>query len=231
MKRVQDYLRDLDRKKLVDAYFDYAPDGNDGLFKLGEFTKDQCEYIKCRDMSNYIQYLVDMDITDVENGKTYILLAHPGYLVTNENTDVMHKLVCKEALLENEDESKDYWYETSPHPEMLGLYVADTPYTQKHIYELMAQVLYKSLQYGFNQERLAEEFSALPEPFGAWYKHERRYFEELQEKAMEKVPEPSEETSREDIEQLQQRIKAVFAIDDYRRFCYRRELKKLREML
>ncbi len=232
MRKVQDYLRELDREKLIAAYFEYAPDGNDGLFKLQEFTRDQGEYIMCRDMNKFIQYLIDMDVTDVENGKTYILMAHPGNLVTNEYIDVMHKLVCKEELLEDNDNVRDYWYETSPHSEILGLYVADTPYTQKHIYELMAQVLYEALSYGFSQERLVEEFSALENPFSAWYKDESRYIEELEGKALDRVPDPSQyDATREDIEQLQQRFKAIEAIKEYRSFCYKRELNKLREML
>lgn len=231
MKRVQDYLRELDRVKLVDAYLDFAPDGNEGLFSLNEFTVDQGRYIKCRDISKFIQKLVDMEMTQVENGKTYILMAHPGKLVTNEDTDVMHKLVCKEDLL-SDDGDKDYWYDTSPHPEILGLYVADTPYTKMHIYELMAQVIYEALEYGFDQEELAEVFDTLSNPASAWYKDQENYIAAVEEKALDKVPVPTDsEVNREEIERLQKRLKAVFAVDEYRRFCYRRELKKLREML
>lgn len=32
MKKVQDYLKELDREKLVDAYFERIPGGNAGLF-------------------------------------------------------------------------------------------------------------------------------------------------------------------------------------------------------
>lgn len=128
MKRVQDYLRELDSVKLV-----------------------------------------DMDMTEVENGKTYIL---------------------------------------------------------------MAQVIYEALEYGFEQEELAEEFDTLSNPVSAWYKDEENYIAAVEEKALDKVPVPTDsEVNREEIEQLQQRLKAVFAVDEYRRFCYRRELKKLREML
>lgn len=40
MKKVQDYLKELDREKLVDAYFERIPGGNAGLFDDEYLTEE-----------------------------------------------------------------------------------------------------------------------------------------------------------------------------------------------
>lgn len=43
MKKVQDYLKELDREKLVDAYFERIPGGNAGLFDDEYLTEETCD--------------------------------------------------------------------------------------------------------------------------------------------------------------------------------------------
>ena len=43
MMRVQDYLKLLSREELVEAYFDYAPNGNEDLFEDMDIDADDIE--------------------------------------------------------------------------------------------------------------------------------------------------------------------------------------------
>ena len=151
MRRVKDYLKELDREKLIETYLAYAPD-NDKLFSLLDYTETQQKEWKYRELDKFIQRLIDMDITEIEDGKTYILMAYPGRVITTEEMAVEYALVCQEDLLREDEKVTKHYFETSPHSEIIGLYVAETPYTQRNIYDLMAQVLCEALVYGFQQE-------------------------------------------------------------------------------
>lgn len=87
MRRVQDYLKELDREKLIETYLEYAPNGNENLFNLPDFTEAQQKEWKYRELDKFIQYLIDMDVTEIENGKTYILFDNSSRLVSTVEMD------------------------------------------------------------------------------------------------------------------------------------------------
>ena len=244
MMRVQDYLKLLSREELVEAYFDYAPNGNEDLFEDMDIDADDIEIAEIKakrkhKISNFIQRLADMEFKELDCEETYILIAHPCFSQNSMNGNVEHSLVCKEKL-PGEDVSLDYYpeenvyisthhpYETSSLAEIAGLYVADSAYTVKHIYELMAQVLYEALRFGFNQERLPEKYSDIEDPYGVWYKNWDYYFNELED-----VPEDSREELDEepDTKKCSLYMDVYSAIIDYNTYCYAKEVLALRDCL
>ena len=48
MGRVVDYLNILKKEDIMEAYFDYAPDGNDGLFENLDFEADEAKIAKAK---------------------------------------------------------------------------------------------------------------------------------------------------------------------------------------
>ena len=229
MKRVQDYLMELDREKLIETYLEYAPNGNDKLFSLPDYTEAQQRNWKYRELDKFIQYLIDMDITEVEDGRTYILLAYPGRVISTDEMDVEYSLICQDDLLKEDEAVIEHNFETSPHSEMIGLYVADTPYTQKNIYDLIAMVLIEALVYGFRQERIFEENREVSNPFGIWYKDRDQYIDILQSRSLENIP--TECTQSLDIKQMNLWIEVCNIYKKYKDYCYNRELSVLRNSL
>lgn len=79
MRIVQDYLRELDRAKLMEAYFEYAEKEQGEMFSRNLFNEEQEINVKYDDMDVFIQYLADLKPEPISNGKNYILFAYPDY--------------------------------------------------------------------------------------------------------------------------------------------------------
>lgn len=228
MRRVQDYLKELDRERLIETYLEYAPNGNEKLFSLPDFTEEQQKKWKYRELDKFIQYLIDMDITEMEDGKTYILFAYPGRVISTNEMSVEYSLVCQDDLFKEDEKVIEHHFNTSPHSEIIGLYVANTPYTQKNIYDLMARVLYEALVYGFQQERIFEEYREVSNPFGIWYKDRDRYIDILQSRSLDNIP--TECTQPLDIKQMNLWFEVRDTYRKYMDYCFNREVSVLKKV-
>ena len=91
MRSVHDYFKELDREKLIENYLEYSTNDNDKIFNLPDYTEEQQKKWKYRELDKFIQYLIDKDITEIENGKTYILFDNSSRLVS---TDEMNDEYC-----------------------------------------------------------------------------------------------------------------------------------------
>ena len=87
MRRAQDCFEEIGRKKLIEDYLEYAPNGNDKYSDLFVYSKEQQKKRKYRELDKFIQYLIDMDVTEIENGKTYILFDNSSRLVSTVEMD------------------------------------------------------------------------------------------------------------------------------------------------
>ena len=229
MKRVQDYLKELDRERLIETYLKYASDDNKNLFNLSDYTEAQQKQWKYREIDKFIQCLIDMEIKEIEDGKTYILFAYPGRVISTEEMDVEYALICQDDLKEEQKTVVKHYFDTSSHSEIIGLYVANIPYTQRNIYDLMAMVLCVALAYGFHQEQIYEKYSEVENPFGIWYKDRDKYIDILQGICLESIP--LEHTQPLDINQVKLWFEVLEARDKYKHYCFDRELSVLRNSL
>lgn len=244
MGRVVDYLNILKKEDIMEAYFDYAPDGNDGLFENLDFEADEAKIAKAKverraKILEFIERLSDMEYKELDCKETYVLLAYPRFANGHSVGVVDHALVCVDTLTgvdidldydpENENYvSTNYPYETSSLAEIAGLRVADTPYTQRHIYELMAQVVYEALRFGFNQERLSAKYSKLENPYGVWYKDWDYYFNELEQLPDESCDEPGDEP---DVKKYSLYMDVYAAIIRFNSYCRAKEFLALKDCL
>ena len=87
MRRAQDCFEEIGRKKLIEDYLEYVPNGDDKFSDLFVYSKEQQKKRKYRELDKFIQYLIDMDVTEIENGKTYILFDNSSRLVSTDGMD------------------------------------------------------------------------------------------------------------------------------------------------
>lgn len=69
---------------MIEDYLEYASNGNDKYSDLFVYSKEQQKKRKYRELDKFIQYLIDMDVTEIENGKTYILFDNSSRLVSTD---------------------------------------------------------------------------------------------------------------------------------------------------
>ncbi len=219
-------MKELDREKLVDAYFERIPGGNAGLFDDEYLTEGN----KRDEMNDFITYLSGVKAEKLECDENFVLLAYPHYDDMDYRGRATHSLICTDSIDADCRSEYDYnqCYNTSTHGEIVGLNVADTPYTQRHIYELMAQVVYEALRFGFNQERLPEKYSKLEEPYGVWYKDRDYYFSELEQLPDESCDEPGDEP---DIKKYSLYMDVYAAIIRFNSYCRAKEILALKDCL
>lgn len=227
MKKVQDYLKELDREKLIDAYFERIPGGNAGIFDDEYLTEENMR----DEMREFISYLSGIKAEELECNESFVLLAYPQYDDMDYHGRATHSLICEDSLGADCRSEYDYkqCYNTSTHGEIVGLKVADTEYTREHIYELMAQVFYQALLFGLRQEGFARaDGSSMA---GYWYKTTYKEFEsvmanmELDFGEDEKIDDDEAFALWSDIEKTY-----YAACERYNDFCFDREIKELREL-
>ena len=226
MKKVQDYLKELDREKLVDAYFERIPGGNAGLFDDEYLTEGN----KRDEMNDFITYLSGVTAEKLECDENFVLLAYPHYDDMDYRGRTTHSLICTDSIDADCRSEYDYnqCYNTSTHGEIVGLNVADTGYTREHIYELMAQVLYQALVFGFKQEGFARaDGSSMA---GYWYKTTYKEFESMMADLELDFGEDEEIDDDEAFALWSEVEKTHYAAcERYNDFCFDREMNELRE--
>lgn len=231
MRIVQDYLRDLDRVKLMDAYFEYVQEQQDDIWDMEMINEKHRMHMKYNDMDAFIRYLEDLKPQPIANGKTYILFAYPDYEMSGHNSKVSHTLVCKEDLLASNECVSGHLYDTSSRAEMVGFYVSDAPYTKERIYELMGQVLSVALEHGLWQECLEVDYWEIEDVKGIWYKNEAKYLDVLQKRSKPDMSLCSEDSEEMDCMQVKHWCSILQAVMEYKHYCYDREQKALKELI
>lgn len=171
MKTVKEYLSELDEDKLVDAYFRKRSEQLSDYYYRA--VSDDDEHIKnmtlleyageqIRLLHEYIEYLKTLDIAKSEDGMQGVIYAYKcldGFYDLHER--VCTELLKLEELIEDPEGCENYGYIFTEFSEILGFLVADNSYTQKNIYEVIADVLWDASYMGYRQEHLKEELDYL----------------------------------------------------------------------
>ena len=173
MKTVKDYICELDAKQLVDEYFrKYSRQLSEYYFEglCSEEAKSNLERLTVIELAEkirsnlfeYIEFLKTIEIRGSEDGKQGIIYAF-NTLTDDLDDSVCTELINREDLIEDPEKCENYGYMLSPFSEILGFLVADNKYTQNHIYEVIADVMWEASWFGYRQERLEEELESLNE--------------------------------------------------------------------
>ncbi len=233
MKTIQEYLKNCNRKEIIDMYiYKYA--------FTSELIEKKYENITCGEikkkyteiLNKYIDKLISIE-PNVDDEEIWILLSIHAYGEFDDN--IQHLLIKKSDLLSKDDiESvESYAYNLSPFEEILMFYVADTYLTQYEINDLLVDFLYESSWTGFEHENLNQIIEDLEESLRevdenkanskSLYSTEE-IFKQLEEKydfEFEKKDEKQEKAYEKFLKNLM----------EYNKICKNIELKKLKDLL
>ena len=155
MKTVQQYLRELDTRKLVDAFLEKEPVNYEKPGYKHDLTVRMIRNHARKTIREYINRLRSLEVRPSLSGKRYVLFVHD---VIDEQDDICTELIDPDELLEKGPKGISSWaYEFNEQAEIVGYHVADTEMNRKHIYELIADVMYEAAFFGFGQESLEKE--------------------------------------------------------------------------
>jgi len=152
MRTVQEYLREANNDQLISYYLYKYP------IKLSEITDEDVTVGQLRNaakcaLADYIDRLRNLENKQAEDRQDYVLFAHKCYRGYEE---VSGSLVCLDEIMTKGLDAARYSYIWDYQETIMTFFVADTEYTQKHLIELLTDVLYKASYWGFRQERMEQ---------------------------------------------------------------------------
>ena len=149
MKTVQQYLRELDKDILIDKYL---PLINEEISRSINKSNENAPIVrqKFRDkISEYIDRLRNLPIKPSSDGKTGLIYI---YLLNGDKPQKMFEFANLEDVIELGTKAENYSYLACYQEEIVGFYIAETPLTQRYIYDLMINVMYEASFYGYEDE-------------------------------------------------------------------------------
>ena len=163
LKTVQEVLRELDTEKLIGTYRWHFPIGYEERVELLDMTvRDIQERVKAG-LRLLIERLRTLPVKPPADGKQGLLFVHR--IMKNGSHDRAYELVFIDELLRDGVNCNSYAYEFTEQAEILGFLVADTPLTQRYIYDLIADAMHQASFFGFAQEDLAGELEKLKQSY------------------------------------------------------------------
>lgn len=220
MKTVQEWLSEVDEESLADTYFvefpiDFLmlPDQNHTVAEIRRAAREQ--------LIDYVRKLRTIAVPPHKEGeKTAVFYASKGH--RNHERGIVAEMCYVEEVLAS-DEPEHYACGLTDQAKVMGYLVADTPLTTKNIKTVLAQILFETSFFGYDQEGLPDVIESLKQSEED-IKAGRTYtMEEVREHLGLPPKEPDEEA-----DELASRI--VEAECAYDLFCRRREEAKLREL-
>ena len=167
MKTVQEYLKSLEIETLINTYYDRIKNLCFNSESYKDMTIQEIEIYSKNKISDFIHKLQNLEIQKSDH--EYMLLAYEGYFDSN-TTESIFSLIrldklssIKEGTDDEFNKIESYGYEFSPQAEIVGYKVSDNDYTQKNIYDLMADVLFESSFFGYEEDDKKEELNELKE--------------------------------------------------------------------
>ena len=140
LKTVQEVLRELDTEKLIGTYRWHFPIGYEERVELLDMTvRDIQERVKAG-LRLLIERLRTLPIKPSADGQQGLLFVHR--IMKNGSHDRAYELVFIDELLRDGVNCNSHAYEFTEQAEILGFLVADTPLTQRYIYDLIVDAMH-----------------------------------------------------------------------------------------
>ena len=232
MKTVQETLKTIKHEELIGTYFYKYPIDFDYLLyshpERGEMSVNMVKGKFKANRQKTIDKLMTVDITLPEDSHQGLLYAHR--VIKDGFDEPETELVLYDELLEKGPDAQEFAYFYTPQSEIAGFLIADPPYTQQHLYSLLADVLHEASFFGPEQEFLEDEIKKLEESRKEVeegnYSTAEEVFEHLREEfglEDERDPETAEEEKA--------RNDANIKTGEYNRMTAAREKTAIREMI
>lgn len=211
MKNVKYYLETLDKEKLIDGYYDLV---KNNIFEV------QQTHIKIQDyeknykkrISDFLTKLINTEIIKRDN--VGIIFAYGEYKMDYFSPSISVGLTYKDELTKKKCKADNFDYEFLSNSIVLGLLVSDAPFTQKHIYDVIIDVLYTISLYGFDEEDKLKRMEQA-----------NKTFESITSKILPYSKELDIEIEDEMENQLSEKM--LNAVMECNKYLYERELKYL----
>lgn len=221
MKTVQQHLRELDQNRLIEVYlFEHPIEYNHPA--LAGLTVSQIREKYTEGMRKFIERLCGLTPKADLDGRVGILFAHRCIEVGSLSGTEDYCLVHADEVLSDGVDAKTYAYEFTNQSEIVGFLVADSEYTRRHIYGLMADVLYQASFFGYRQEGLAEALEDLDRSIKEVENGNVLSIDEIMEKYI-----PEHEFERKDPAEMGLHNKVLKAAFDYNEHFKKKELALL----
>ena len=225
MKTVQQYLKELDWDRLIDTYlFEHPFEYRDPA--LAGLTVSLIRERYTEGMRKFIERLCGLTPKDDPDGRVGILFAHRCIEVEPMSRTEGYCLVHADEVLSDGENAKTYAYEFTDQSEIVGFLVADVEYTRRHVYGLMADVLYQASFFGYRQEGLAEALEDLDRSIKEVENGNVLSIDEIMEKYI-----PEHESERKDPAEKDLRNTVLKAAFDYNEHFKKKELALLSVVL
>ena len=221
MKTVQQHLRELDHNRLIEVYlFEHPIEYNHPA--LAGLTVSQIREKYTKGMRKFIERLCGLTPKADPDGRVGILFAHRCIEVGSLSGTEDYCLVHADEVLSDGVDAKTYAYEFTNQSEIVGFLVADSEYTRRHIYGLMADVLYQASFFGYRQEGLAKALEDLDRSMKEAEEGNVLSIDEIMEKYI-----PEHESERKDPAEMDLRNTVLKAAFDYNEHFKKKELALL----
>ena len=220
MKTVQEWLREVDEKSLVDTYcYRYPVDFV--MLENKDVTVRQVLDRQREVVRAFVRELKSLEVRPSADGKTGIFF---GCKFNDKNSYEPTAYLCYLEDIVREVRPEHYSCMLTDFSEVMGYLVADTPYTLRHISDVLVEILSEISLTGYTQEGKKHERARLDEAMQESERGESCPAEEMW-KRFGIEPEP------EDEEADKLRGKVYAAEHEHNEFCFLREVRCIRQAL
>ena len=163
MKTLMQILKSIDGKKLLSAYIKV----DKPMIKIMDLEEIDGEiYSNIKNgykvaWHEFYKAVLSLKPKTREIGKRGIIIG-----IKTVDHAIYHELVFEDEVIQYGEKAKGYGYSLVDWEEVVGYCVAETRYTRKYIYEIMAQVLHNMSFWGYTKEKIKEERMYIDEAVG-----------------------------------------------------------------
>lgn len=226
MKTVQEYLKTLDKDKLIKMYLSRLCE-NPNFFDSDDTDLFVKAWIKIGD---YIERLKSLKIQPTEDGSIPVLYVYETIAGALNFTENDFGMIHLDELKNDVENAKDYAYEFQNQEEIMGYLVSNAPYTQENIYELMVDVMYEASFFGYENEHLDEERESLQSAIKEVEEGKCVSYNTTEEMYEDILGEASSQNFENDLVTERLKVKAMDAIHKFDKYSKITERKKLLEL-
>lgn len=211
MKTVQEYLRELDNKKIIETYLRY-------YMALGiDYSSEKeghCAESRLNALISRLRGIRTDSLTD----RKYVYVAHKAYKSSYRGVD--YSIVCLHEVMQRKNKIETYNYYFTTQEELMGVLVSDTELTQENIYGLLAEVLFL-ISIDDNRMHSEEKMQQLAEM-------ENKV--EIESIDIAEVLLRKRSIIKRDRVEMKLRMNILESVYKYNQYCLEQEVKKLRNL-
>lgn len=226
MKTVQEWLKEVDEEKLVDTYFSRFPiDYEDIFIYEKEATQLPLKTIRERLRAALVGFIRRLKKLTPGVGRSEVFFATKVY---QEGHSRIETMMCDVDELLTQKCPERYDWSLMDFEDVMGYWVADTELTQENIYDVLACILKELSFFGYTREEHEEgreRLNTIWKDAEAERQAGEYYTQDEMREWLGWEPEKADPEAEE-------RERKIFAEEiKYGRFCFKREVAAVRELL